>query len=294
MFITEDTQGQTDIPSMPGVSRRDINEAIQTAQIAANLGIKAIALFPVVAPNDKDDMASAAIDSNNLICRAIRAIKKAQIDIAIIADVALDPYTSHGHDGVIHNGDVDNDQTVAILCEQATVLAEAGADIVAPSDMQDGRIGAIRHILDQKGFQNIIILAYAAKYASSFYGPFRDAVGSATQLGLKGKHTYQQDFRNSDEAMHEIALDVDEGADIIMIKPGMPYLDINYRAKDRFMMPTFAYQVSGEYAMIEALAKTSDTDRLQLHIESLYAFKRAGCDAILSYAALDIAIALST
>lgn len=294
MFITEDTQKQTDIPSMPGVTRRNMDEAIHTARLAANLGINAIALFPVVAPDDKDDMASAAINSNNLICRTIRAIKAAQIDIAIIADVALDPYTSHGHDGVIHNGDVDNDQTVAILCEQATVLAHAGADIVAPSDMQDGRIGAIRNILDQNDFQNTIILAYAAKYASSFYGPFRDAVGSATQLGLKGKHTYQQDYRNSDEAMHEIALDIDEGADIIMIKPGMPYLDVIYRAKERFMMPTFAYQVSGEYAMIEALAKTSDTDRLQLHIESLYAFKRAGCDAILTYAAIDIAVALST
>ena len=289
IFVMEGNTPVAPIPSMPGIRRLSIQESVKTAQHAAKLGIQAIALFPVVPEAYKDISGSNALDTDNLICKAIRAIKAAHIDIAIIADVALDPYTTHGHDGIVQHDNVDNDKTVALLCEQALTLAQAGADMIAPSDMQDGRIAAIRQKLDQHNFHNTIILSYAAKYASHFYGPFRDAVGSAKQLGQQGKHTYQQDYRNTDEAMHEIALDINEGADIIMIKPGMAYLDIIYRAKERFMMPTFAYQVSGEYAMIEALAQTSNTDRLQLHIECLYAFKRAGCDAIFSYAALDIA-----
>ncbi len=269
---------------MPDVHRYSLDLLLTEAEELYTLGIPAIALFPVIAPNQKSLDAKEAYNPEGLAQRAVRALKSALPELGVITDVALDPFTSHGQDGLIDDhGYVINDETVEVLCKQALSHAEAGADIVAPSDMMDGRIGAIRNTLEANRHINTRILAYSAKYASSFYGPFRDAVGSAGNLGSGNKYSYQMDPANSDEALREIALDLREGADMIMVKPGMPYLDIIRRAKDQFGVPTFAYQVSGEYAMLKAAAMNGWLDEQQVVMESLLAFKRAGCDAILTY-----------
>jgi porphobilinogen synthase len=280
----------TAVASMPGVERLSIEALVRKAEQAVEAGIPAMVLFPVTAPEAKSLDAAAAFDENGLAQRAIRAIKSRFPELGVITDVALDPYTSHGQDGLIdESGYVINDETVEVLVAQALSHAFAGADVVAPSDMMDGRIGAIREALEEEGFANTQILAYSAKYASAFYGPFRDAVGSASALGKGNKYSYQMDPANSDEALREVALDIEEGADMIMIKPGMPYLDVVRRVKDRFEMPTFVYQVSGEYAMIKAAAQNGWLDERACVLESLLAFKRAGADGILSYFALDAA-----
>ena len=272
----------TPVPSMPGVQRLSIDGVVREAEKAAKLTIPCIALFPYTNPGLRDDTGSEALNPDNLVCRAIRAIKKEVPEVGILCDVALDPFTSHGHDGLLRDGVILNDETVAVLVQQAIVQAQAGADIVAPSDMMDGRIGAIRAGLDAAGFADVQIMAYSAKYASAFYGPFREAVGSAGTL--KGdKRTYQMDYANTDEALREAALDLAEGADMIMVKPGLPYLDIVARLKQEFHRPTFAYQVSGEYAMLMAAAQNGWLDREKVMLESLMAFKRAGADGILTY-----------
>jgi porphobilinogen synthase len=275
---------------MPGVERLSIDALVRKAEQAMTAGIPAMVLFPVTAPDAKSLDAKAAYEENGLAQRAIRAIKSRFPDMGVITDVALDPYTSHGQDGLINEaGYVMNDETVEVLVAQALSHAFAGADVVAPSDMMDGRIGAIREALEEENFVNTQILAYSAKYASAFYGPFRDAVGSAVALGKGNKYSYQMDPANSDEALREVALDIEEGADMIMVKPGMPYLDVLRRVKDRFEMPTFVYQVSGEYAMIKAAAQNGWLDERACVMESLLAFKRAGADGILTYYALDAA-----
>ncbi|WP_297802346.1 porphobilinogen synthase [Arenimonas sp. GDDSR-1] len=280
----------TPVASMPGVERLSIDALVRKAEQAMSAGIPAMVLFPVTAPEAKSLDAVAAYDENGLAQRAIRAIKSRFPEMGVITDVALDPYTSHGQDGLINDaGYVLNDETVEVLVAQALSHAFAGADVVAPSDMMDGRIGAIREALEEENFVNTQILAYSAKYASAFYGPFRDAVGSASALGGGNKYSYQMDPANSDEALREVALDIEEGADMIMVKPGMPYLDILRRVKDRFEMPTFVYQVSGEYAMIKAAAQNGWLDERACVMESLLAFKRAGADGILTYYALDAA-----
>lgn len=284
MFVIEGHNQKQKISSMPGVCRLSIDLLLQEADQLLNLGIPAIALFPIINPAQKSLDAGEAFNPEGLAQRAVRALKQSFPELGVITDIALDPFTSHGQDGLLNaQGYVINDETVAVLCKQALSHAEAGADIVAPSDMMDGRIGAIRHTLENNRHINTRILAYSAKYASSFYGPFRDAVGSAGNLGTGNKYSYQMDPANSDEAMREIALDLQEGADMIMVKPGMPYLDIIRRAKDQFGVPTFAYQVSGEYAMLKAAAQNGWLDEKQVVMESLLAFKRAGSDAILTY-----------
>ena len=276
---------------MPEVYRYSIDLLLAEAKELYELGIPAVALFPVIDPSQKSLDAREAYNPEGLAQRAVKTLKSALPELGIITDVALDPFTSHGQDGLIDNhGYVINDETVEVLCKQALSHAEAGADIVAPSDMMDGRIGAIRTVLEANHHVNTRILAYSAKYASSFYGPFRDAVGSAANLGSGNKYSYQMDPANSDEALREIALDLREGADMIMVKPGMPYLDIIRRAKDQFGAPTFAYQVSGEYAMLKAAAMNGWLDEQQVVMESLLAFKRAGCDAILTYFAKSAAL----
>ena len=290
LFVIEGEQQRQDVASMPGVQRLSLDLLLQEAESLLALGIPAIALFPVIDPQQKSLDAKEAFNPEGLAQRTVRALKQALPELGVITDVALDPFTSHGQDGLLNEqGYVVNDETVAVLCQQALSHAEAGADIVAPSDMMDGRIGAIRDTLEQHGHVNTRILAYSAKYASSFYGPFRDAVGSAGNLGSGNKYSYQMDPANSDEALREIALDLQEGADMIMVKPGMPYLDIIRRAKDQFGVPTFAYQVSGEYAMLKAAAQNGWLDERQVVLESLLAFKRAGCDAILTYFAKNAA-----
>jgi porphobilinogen synthase len=288
LFLAEGASGRQPIGSMPGVDRLTIGEAVREAERAASLRIPAIALFPNTDPSLRDPRGSEALNTRNLVCRAVREIKRAVPGIGIITDVALDPYTSHGHDGVMDGDRVLNDESVSVLVGQALLQAEAGADIIAPSDMMDGRVGAIRAALDASGFHDVQIMAYAAKYASAFYGPFRDAVGtSATLVG--DKRTYQMDPGNSDEALREVALDLEEGADMVMVKPGLPYLDIVQRVKETFAVPTFAYQVSGEYAMIEAAAANGWIDGDKAMMESLLAFKRAGADGILTYFAPRVA-----
>jgi porphobilinogen synthase len=282
VFVSEGTRLRTPLPSMPGVERLSVDEAVRAVERAAKLTIPCVALFPYTNPALRDDGGSEALNPDNLVCRAIRAIKKELPEIGVLCDVALDPYTSHGHDGLIRDNVILNDETVAVLVRQALVQAEAGCDVIAPSDMMDGRIGAIRSGLDEAGFGDVQIMAYAAKYASAFYGPFRDAVGSnATLVG--DKRTYQMDPANSDEALREVELDIAEGADMVMVKPGLPYLDILYRVKEAFGMPTFAYQVSGEYAMIAAAAANGWLDGEKAMMESLLAFKRAGADGVLTY-----------
>ena len=282
LFLTEGTGIEQPVPSMPGVMRYSVDNIARQIEEAAELGIPAIALFPNTDPSLRDADGSEALNPENLICRACRAIKDTGLLIGIVTDVALDPYTSHGHDGLMKGETILNDETVAQLVAQALLQAEAGADVIAPSDMMDGRIGAIRAGLDAAGYRDVQIMSYAAKYASAFYGPFRDAVGTnATLVG--DKRTYQMDPANSDEALHEVALDLEEGADMIMVKPGMPYLDIIRRVKDTFERPTFAYQVSGEYAMIMAAAGNGWLDGERAMMESLMAFKRAGADGVLTY-----------
>ncbi len=288
-FFVHDREGKTAIPSLPGQYRLSIPLAVEAVAEARDLGIPAVALFPVVDPALKTENAEEAYNPENLVCRAVAAIKRAVPDIGVICDVALDPYTTHGHDGLLRDGEIVNDETVAVLCRQAAVQADAGCDVVAPSDMMDGRIGAIREALDAAGHANVRILAYAAKYASAFYGPFRDAVGSAQSLGGGDKRTYQMDPANGDEALREVALDIAEGADMVMVKPGLPYLDILHRVKARFGAPTFAYQVSGEYAMLMGAAERGWLDGERVMFESLLCFKRAGADGVLSYAAIDVA-----
>lgn len=289
IFVTEGHGMREEVSTAPGMHRVSIDIMLQEVKKAADLGIKAVALFPVVPQELKSEDAEEAYNLDNLVCKSIRSIKNAGIEIGIICDVALDPYTSHGHDGIFKDDDVHNDDTVEALCNQALVLAKAGADIVAPSDMMDGRVGAIREYLDDEGFENVGILAYAAKYASSFYGPFRDAVGSKASLDKKGKATYQMDFRNGLEAMREIEFDVAEGADMVMIKPGMPYLDVVHAAAENFSVPIFAYQVSGEYAMMRHAANAGCFNFKDVMIESLVAFRRAGATGIFTYAALEVA-----
>jgi len=285
IFIMEGKAQREAIPSMPNVYRVSIDELLKDAEKAVKLGIPAIALFPVVPAEKKDPHGSEALNPNNLICRACRALQASQLPIGIITDVALDPYTTHGHDGLVVDGEVANDATVEILVQQALCQTEAGAQVIAPSDMQDGRIGAIRQALEQAGHHHTAILSYAAKYASHLYAPFRDAVGSSKHLATQGKDSYQQDFYNTDEALHEVAQDLREGADMVMVKPAMTYLDIIHRVKTTFQVPTFAYQVSGEYSMLELLAMHQQNDSLPLQLEAHIAMKRAGADAILTYAA---------
>ncbi|HYM30176.1 MAG TPA: porphobilinogen synthase [Candidatus Cybelea sp.] len=289
VFIHEGRHKAADIPSMPGARRLSIDMLVQQAGEAAELGVPCIALFPAIDPALKTPDGDEATNPDNLICRAVRAVKAQVPNIGVLCDVALDPFTSHGQDGLIRDDYVVNDETIEVLVRQALVQAEAGCDIIAPSDMMDGRVGAIRDALESANYTNVQIMAYAAKYASAFYGPFRDAVGSASNLGKSDKRTYQMDPANGDEALREVALDIAEGADMVMVKPGMPYLDLCWRVKEAFGMPTFAYQVSGEYAMLQAAAKNGWLDGERVMMESLLAFKRAGCDGILTYFALDAA-----
>jgi porphobilinogen synthase len=290
MFVTEGANQRQAISSMPGVERLSLDLLLEEAHQLHNLGIPAIALFPVTLDDKKSEQAAEAYNPDGLIQRSVRALKKAIPELGIITDVALDPFTTHGQDGLVNSdGYVMNDETIEVLTRQALSHAEAGADIVAPSDMMDGRIGAIRQALEAQNHINTLILAYSAKYASSFYGPFRDAVGSAGMLGKGNKYSYQMDPANSDEAMREIQLDLQEGADMVMVKPGMPYLDIIRRVKDQYGVPTFAYQVSGEYAMLKAASMNGWLDEKQVVLESLLAFKRAGSDAILTYYAKSVA-----
>jgi porphobilinogen synthase len=282
IFVVAGRGVRQEVPSMPGVHRLSVDLAVEAAQEAASLGIPVVALFPYTDPKLRSDDGREALNPENLVCTATRAIRAAKLDLGVLLDVALDPYTSHGHDGLMQDGQIINDETVEVLVGQALAQAEAGCDIIAPSDMMDGRVGAIRAALEAHGHRNVQIMAYAAKYASAFYGPFRDAVGSSATL-VGDKRTYQMDPANSDEALREVALDIAEGADMVMVKPGMPYLDIVRRVKDAFGMPTYAYQVSGEYAMLMAAAQNGWLDGDKVMLESLLAFKRAGADGVLTY-----------
>jgi porphobilinogen synthase len=288
LFVIEGNNAREPIASMPGVARLSVDLIVEAAREAEKLGIPAIALFPNTDKKLRTDDAREAFNPDNLVCRATRAVKAANVDVGVILDVALDPYTSHGHDGLLVGGEIANDETIEALVRQSLVQAEAGADILAPSDMMDGRIGAIRRALEGDGHTGTQIMSYAAKYASAFYGPFRDAVGSGGLL--KGdKRTYQMDAANSDEAIREVALDLAEGADMVMVKPGMPYLDIVRRVAETFKVPTFAYQVSGEYAMIMAAAEKGYLDEEKAILESLMAFKRAGASGVFTYFAPRVA-----
>jgi porphobilinogen synthase len=293
VFVLDGARQVQPVASMPGVFRRTVDELVPVAEQALTVGIPMLALFPVIEPSLKTPLAEEAFNSDGLVPRCVRELKRRFPELGVMTDIALDPYTSHGQDGLVDAaGYVLNDETIEVLCKQALAHSEAGVDMVAPSDMMDGRIGAIRKALDGRGRIHTRILAYSAKYASSFYGPFRDAVGSGANLGRSDKKTYQMDPGNTDEALHEIALDLDEGADMVMVKPGMPYLDIVRRVKDTFGVPTAVYQVSGEYAMLQAAAAQGWIDGPACMMESLVAFKRAGADAILTYFALDAARAL--
>ena len=290
LFVIEGQNIAEPIDAMPGVFRYSIDQLLQQAAKAVELTIPAIAIFPSIDAALKDASGSLACDGDNLVCRAVSAVKAAFPDLGIICDVALDPFTSHGHDGLLDGDEILNDETIAVLCEQAVHQANAGCDIIAPSDMMDGRVGEIRAALDAAGHHNVQIMAYAAKYASGFYGPFRDAVRAGASLGKAGKSTYQMDPANSDEAMHEIALDLAEGADMVIVKPGMPYLDILARAKAEFGVPCIAYQVSGEYSMLCASFEKGWLDRERTILEAMTCFKRAGADAVLTYFAPEIAM----
>ena len=288
LFVVDGHNVRKPVASMPGVDRLSVDQTVRDAERAMKLDIPCIALFPYTEPSLRDETGSEALNANNLVCQSVRAIKKEFPDLGVLCDVALDPFTSHGHDGLLRDGRILNDETVAVLVRQALVQAEAGCDIIAPSDMMDGRVAAIREGLDRNGFGDVQIMAYAAKYASAFYGPFRDAIGSAKTL-TGDKRTYQMDPANSDEALREVELDIAEGADMVMVKPGMPYLDIVRRVKDTFAMPTFAYQVSGEYAMIAGAINNGWLERDRTIMESLLAFKRAGADGVLTYFAAEAA-----
>jgi len=288
VFLIDGDNRREPVASMPGVERLSVDLVAKAAKDAACLGIPVIALFPQTPASLKTEDGGEALNKDNLVCRAVRAIKTAVPEIGVLCDVALDPYTSHGHDGLLRDGDVHNDATVEMLVQQSLVQVEAGCDIIAPSDMMDGRIGAIRAALEKAGHHNTLLMAYAAKYASAFYGPFRDAVGSAKSL-TGDKRTYQMDPANGDEALREVALDLAEGADMIMVKPGMPYLDLVWRVKERFGVPTFAYQVSGEFAMLSAAIEKGWLDRDRAILEALTGFKRAGASGILTYFAVEAA-----
>jgi porphobilinogen synthase len=268
---------------MPGIYRFSLDLLKDEIEYISSLNIPAIAFFPMIEDNLKNADGKEAYNKKNLICEAIKVSKKTNPKLGVICDVALDPYTDHGHDGIIINNEIDNDKTLKILCKQALVQAEAGCDIIAPSDMMDGRVGIIRDALDNAGFENVQIMSYGVKYASAFYGPFRDAVGSSVSLSTKSKKSYQMDPANSDEALKEISLDLSEGADMVIIKPGMPYLDIIYRVKQEFKIPVYAYQVSGEYSMIKGAIENGWLDEKKVIMESLMAFKRAGCNGIITY-----------
>ena len=288
VFVQEGTNTRTPVASMPGVDRLSVDLFVEAAKEARDLGIPAVAIFPETDPAAKTPDAPEAYNPGNLVCRAIQAVKKSVDGIGIVCDVALDPFNSDGHDGIVRDGVILNDESVEALIKQAIVQTEAGADIQAPSDMMDGRIGQIRKALDAKGYKNALIMSYAAKYASGFYNPFRDAIGSSG--ALKGdKKTYQMDYANSDEALREVGFDIEEGADMVMVKPGLPYLDIVRRVKDAFGVPTYAYQVSGEYAMLRGACERGWLDWNKVLIETLTSFKRAGCDGILTYGAVDAA-----
>ena len=294
LFVQRGSNQKNEVASMPGVFRMSIDQAETAVGEARDLGIPAVAIFPETDPAKKTPGAEEAINPDNLVCQTVAALKSAAPDIGIICDVALDPYTSHGQDGLVRDGEVVNDESVQMLCEQAIVQAKAGCDVIAPSDMMDGRIGEIRETLDQEGFEHVLIMSYAAKYASAFYGPFRDAIGSKSNLqsgGVTGggKQTYQMNPANTDEAIREVELDINEGADMVMVKPGMPYLDIVQRVKSTFAVPTFAYQVSGEYAMLMAAANNGWLNHDAVMMESLLGFKRAGCDGVLTYFAIEAA-----
>ena len=291
-IFVKDSDGIEEIDKMPNVFRYGLDVLIKEVREICELGIKSIAIFPVIDSSKRDAAGSEAFNENNLACSAIKLIKEHYPDLIIISDVALDPYTNHGHDGVLINGYVDNDSTVSALVKQALCLANAGADIIAPSDMMDGRIKFIREALEESNFKNTIILSYAAKYSSSFYGPFREAVKSSSKLGNSSKSSYQMSSANSDEAIHEVAMDINEGADMVMVKPGMPYLDIISKVKEVFQIPTFAYQVSGEYSMLKHAIENGLLDN-KVMLESILCFKRAGADAILTYAAKEISKELS-
>ena len=292
IFIKEDIEGVEEIESMPEVLRHGKTVILKEVESILRSGVKTIALFPVINSTKKDSKGTEATNKNNLMCDSVRLIKESFPEVILIADVALDPYTDHGHDGVVKNNYVDNDLTLDILRSQSIVLAEAGADIIAPSDMMDGRIGVIREALENSDYKNTILLSYAAKYNSKFYGPFRDAVNSGSNLGTSSKSSYQMSPYNSDEALHEVAMDINEGADIVMVKPGMPYLDIVSLIKNTFKIPTFAYQVSGEYSMLKLAIAKGWLDN-QVMLESLISFKRAGADAILTYSAKEISMEIN-
>ncbi len=288
VILSDGDKDRVTVPSLPGVERVNIKTLIKEAERARDLGIPALAVFPNINPKFKDTLGSEALNPNGLIPIAVRAVKKAVPEVGIIVDVALDPYTDHGHDGVLKDGIILNDETIKRLSDCAIILAEAGADIVAPSDMMDGRVGAIRKALEDQNYSQTLIMSYAAKYASGFYGPYRDAIGTATAL-TGDKRTYQMDPANSNEALREVGMDISEGADMVMVKPGLPYLDIVRRIKDEFAMPTYAFQVSGEYAMIRAAGLNGWIDEKRVILESMMAFKRAGCDGVLTYFAPRIA-----
>ena len=287
IFIKENFEGKEEIESMPGIFRFGLNHVLSEIEEVINAGINAIAVFPVIESSKKDEKGSEALNKSNFIAHSINKIKQEFPELILIADVALDPYTDHGHDGILINNDVANDETLEVLIEQSILLAEAGADIIAPSDMMDGRIGLIRDSLEKQNLKDTILLSYAAKYNSKFYGPFRDAVNSASNLGNSSKSSYQMNISNKNEALHEVALDINEGADIVMVKPAMPYLDVIQSIKKEFKVPTFAYQVSGEFSMLKNAINHGWLDK-EVMLESLVSIKRAGADAILSYVAKEI------
>ena len=293
IFIADQSEDKIEIPSMPGIHRHNLDSLYFEVESLINEGIKSVAIFPAIDASKKDEEGSHALDEGNIVCSALAGLSERFPEIIKIADVALDPYTDHGHDGLLIDGRVDNDKTVLLLQNQALLLAQSGADIIAPSDMMDGRVKAIRDTLESNKFIDTIILSYAAKYASSFYGPFREAVGSALNLGKASKKTYQMNFANLDEALHEVGMDIEEGADIVMVKPGTAYLDVVHAIKSAFKVPTFVYQVSGEYSMLQLSIEKGWLDK-NVMLESLMCCKRAGADAILSYAAKEIASELNS
>ena len=293
IFIADQSEMKVDIPSMPGIFRHNLESLYAETEELISQGIKSIAIFPAIDPDKKDSQGSHAFDDNNIVCLALRGLVERFPEVIKIADVALDPYTDHGHDGILSDSKVDNDQTLKLLKDQALLLAQSGADVLAPSDMMDGRVAVIRDILELNGFVDTVILSYAAKYASSFYGPFREAVGSSTNLGKALKKTYQMNVANLDEALHETAMDIEEGADIVMVKPGTAYLDVVHAIKSEFQIPTFVYQVSGEYSMLQLSIEKGWLDK-DVMLESLLCCKRAGADAVLTYAAKQIALELNS
>ena len=293
IFVADQSEMKVDIPSMPGIFRHNLESLYAETEELISQGIKSIAIFPAIDSDKKDSQGSHAFDDNNIVCSALRGLAERFPEVIKIADVALDPYTDHGHDGILLDSKIDNDQTLKLLQDQALLLAQSGADVLAPSDMMDGRVRVIREILESSGFVDTVILSYAAKYASSFYGPFREAVGSSANLGKASKKTYQMNVANLDEALHETAMDIEEGADIVMVKPGTAYLDVVHAIKSEFQIPTFVYQVSGEYSMLQLSIEKGWLDK-DVMLESLLCCKRAGADAILTYAAKQIALELNS